>query len=257
MVERLEAQAELVRINGISITNVTMDDAIETIFDAVERGERRFICFLNAHCVNVGASDSEYKAIMNRDDVIVFGDGAGVRLAGKLSGQPIRENVNGTDMFPLLCERAGERGKSLYLLGARPEIPEEAGRRMVERVPSLKIAGTRHGYFNASETDEVIEQINEAKADLLLVALGVPRQEKWIAAHRDRLNPTVVMGVGGLFDYYSGRIPRAPRILRVTSLEWVWRLAMEPGRMWKRYLVGNVVFVCRVFWWTLRGTIKK
>jgi N-acetylglucosaminyldiphosphoundecaprenol N-acetyl-beta-D-mannosaminyltransferase len=117
----------------------------------------------------------------------------------------------------------------------------------------LRFAGTHHGYFSVEETGAVVERINASGADILLVALGAPRQERFIADHRAALTPSVAMGVGGLFDFYSGRIPRAPLLLRRVRLEWTWRLAMEPRRMWRRYLIGNFAFVSRVVWWQLQG----
>jgi exopolysaccharide biosynthesis WecB/TagA/CpsF family protein len=109
--------------------------------------------------------------------------------------------------------------------------------------------GVQHGYFDEMETDALLKAINASGADVLLVGFGVPRQEQWIAAHRERIQAPVAIAVGGLFDYYGGRIPRAPLLLRKASLEWVWRLAMEPRRMWRRYLIGNFTFMGRVLWW--------
>jgi len=244
-------QASLVRINRVPILNVSLDEALDLIGDCIDRRERRSVFFVNAHCINVSARDPAYRSLLLREDATVFGDGIGVRIAGWLSRQPLRDNVNGTDMFPLLCARAVERKWSLFLLGAQPGVPDELVRRITPRYPGLRIAGLRHGYFDETESDSVLRAINASGADVLLVALGVPRQEQWIAAHRESLRVPVAMGVGGLFDYYSGRIPRAPRMLRKASLEWAWRLAMEPGRMWRRYLVGNFAFMGRVLWWSL------
>ncbi|HNW79296.1 MAG TPA: WecB/TagA/CpsF family glycosyltransferase, partial [Candidatus Competibacteraceae bacterium] len=113
--------------------------------------------------------------------------------------------------------------------------------------PGLVIAGTQHGYFSPAEEGEIIARINASGAGVLLVAFGVPRQELWLAEHHEVLLPPVRMGVGGLFDFYSGRIPRAPLWLREIGLEWVWRLIQEPGRMWRRYILGNPLFLYRVW----------
>jgi N-acetylglucosaminyldiphosphoundecaprenol N-acetyl-beta-D-mannosaminyltransferase len=245
-------QAQILWINKIPILNVSRHEALDLIDDCVDRSGRCSVFFANAHCINVSARDPRYHRLLQRQDVLVFGDGVGIRLAGRLNRQRLRDNVNGTDLFPLLCARAVERNRSLFLLGAQPGVPDEVARRMTTVHPGLRVVGLQHGYFGAAETDRVIEAVSASGADLLLVALGVPRQELWIVTHRRRLKVPVAIGVGALFDFYSGRVARAPRVLRRMSLEWLWRLAMEPRRMWRRYLVGNVTFLGRVLWWTLR-----
>lgn len=240
-------------VNAVPIDNVSMEEALDRIEDAVRSDIPRCVFFVNADCLNISARDPEYHRILERDDAWVFADGIGVAIAGRVSRQPLLDNVNGTDLFPLLCERASHRGLRLFLLGAQSGVAEQVAGRMAAQYPGLQIVGTRDGYFSPSQNDAVIEQINASDADVLLVALGAPRQEKWIAAHRARLRPPVLAGVGGLFDFYSGRVRRAPRIVRAVKLEWAWRLAMEPRRLWRRYLVGNPVFMTRLAWWELRG----
>jgi len=142
----------------------------------------------------------------------------------------------------------GGAGRSLFLLGARPGVAAAAAQSMRQRYPALRIAGTRDGYFDAAEEPAVIEQINASGADILLVAFGAPRQDLWLHQHRDVLAPPVRMGVGGLFDFYSGRIPRAPEWMREIGLEWAYGLLQEPGRMWRRYVIGNPLFLYRVWW---------
>lgn len=230
-----------------------MEEALSLVEATARAKERRCFYFVNADCLNISARDPEYHRVLARPDAIVFGDGAGIRLAGALSRQHVRDNVNGTDMFPLLCQASARSGHSIFLLGARPGVAEEVAVRMEKETPGLRFAGTHHGYFSAEETPAVVEAINASGADILLVALGAPRQERFIADHRAALAPSVAMGVGGLFDFYSGRIPRAPILLRRARLEWTWRLAMEPRRMWRRYLIGNFAFVSRVVWWQLQG----
>lgn len=117
---------------------------------------------------------------------------------------------------------------------------------MKTNYPELHIAGTQHGYFSKDEEPEIIEKIKASQADVLLTAMGVPLQEKWLAQHMQETGVTVAMGVGGLFDFYSGRIPRAPMWMRNAGLEWFFRFTQEPGRLWRRYFVGNGVFLCRI-----------
>jgi N-acetylglucosaminyldiphosphoundecaprenol N-acetyl-beta-D-mannosaminyltransferase len=146
-----------------------------------------------------------------------------------------------------LCESAARAGLPIYLLGARPGIARAAADAMVQRYPELVVAGARDGYFQSDEEPGVVDAINASGARILLVAFGAPRQELWIARWRDRLEVPVAMGVGGLFDFYSGRIARAPVWMREIGLEWVYRLMQEPGRMWRRYVIGNPLFLYRVW----------
>jgi exopolysaccharide biosynthesis WecB/TagA/CpsF family protein len=162
-------------------------------------------------------------------------------------GNGVKDNINGTDLFPLLCERLANTAHSIFLLGAREGVAESTAANMQERYPGLVIAGCQDGYFTPAEEDMVIDRINASGADVLLVAMGAPQQEKWIAKNRERLNVSLLMGVGGLFDFYSGRISRAPVWMREVGLEWVWRLLQEPGRMWRRYVIGNPLFLYRVW----------
>lgn len=241
------AQPATVNIFGIGMDNMTMSEALDWIIVASAPGEApKQLAFVNPDCLNIAWRDADYKARLRACER-VLPDGIGLRIGGRMLGFELRDNVNGTDMFPLLCEAAAGAGRPLYLLGSRPGIAAAAGEAMRERYPELLIAGARDGYFTARQEDEVVDEINQSGAAILLVALGAPRQEQWIARHRKRLSPPVAMGVGGLFDFYSGRIRRAPQWMREIGLEWVYRLLQEPGRMWRRYIIGNPVFLYRVW----------
>ncbi|MEO9461357.1 MAG: WecB/TagA/CpsF family glycosyltransferase [Marinomonas sp.] len=200
------------------------------------------INFINAHCINVSRKDKEYCAALYSSDLLLP-DGVGIEIAAKMQGQELADNLNGTDLFPDLCAYAQERSASIFLLGGNPGVAEDAGEWAQAQYEGLKISGTHSGYFDKAEEEALIAQINASRSSLLLVGLGVPLQEKWIERNRDRLDVPVAMGVGGLFDYYAGRIPRAPAVVRRFKSEWVWRLAMEPRRMAKRYLWGNAAFL--------------
>ena len=191
-------------------------------------------------------NDDDYHQIL-RNMNQVYPDGIGVRLASQMFGNGVKDNINGTDLFPLLCERLVNTAHGIYLLGAREGVAESTAANMVKRYPGLNIAGYQHGYFTPEEEDEVLDRINTSGADVLMVAMGAPQQERWIARNRARLNVSILMGVGGLFDFYSGRISRAPVWIREVGLEWVWRLLQEPGRMWRRYVLGNPLFLYRVW----------
>jgi exopolysaccharide biosynthesis WecB/TagA/CpsF family protein len=229
---------------GVTIDNLTMDEALREVTHHALGAERRRYAFVNADCLNHAGRNMAYARVLSRQSR-VFADGSGVALAARLNGVRVRGNVNGTDMFPMLCAEAASLGLRIFLLGGGEGVAQQASDNMRQAYPGLQICGVRHGYFNASETDEVIKAINAHNPDIVLVGLGAPRQEMWIEKFGNRLDAKVLIGVGGLFDYYSGRIPRAPLWVRNAGCEWVWRLAQEPRRLFARYVIGNPLFVCR------------
>ncbi|MBR0056990.1 MAG: WecB/TagA/CpsF family glycosyltransferase, partial [Kiritimatiellae bacterium] len=172
----------------------------------------------------------------------VWPDGTGVRMAGRRLGFAVPENVNGTDLFPLLAREK----LSFWFLGGRPGVAQTALERCAAAFPNARFLGATDGYQH--DWDAALEKISAAAPDVLLVALGVTLQEKWIAAHDSRLRHAAgcTIAVGGLLDFLSGRIPRAPRWMRRAGIEWLWRLAMEPRRMFRRYVIGNVLFLRRL-----------
>jgi N-acetylglucosaminyldiphosphoundecaprenol N-acetyl-beta-D-mannosaminyltransferase len=234
-----------VEICGLPIDNVTMEAALDAMMVRLETRTKTRLYFVNADCVNISHRDPEYRRTVQCGE-LVFADGSGMRLAGRVLGIPIVDNVNGTDFFPLACERLAGSGKRVFLLGGRPGVAEKVRAWAHEQHPGLEICGVHHGYFDRARSGDIAAQIRESGADVLLVAFGAPAQEKWIAAHMDATGVTVALGVGGLFDFYSGNVPRAPLWMRRAGLEWLYRFAQEPRRMWKRYWIGNFVFVARV-----------
>lgn len=234
-----------IELCGLPVDNVTMAEAVDALEERLWSRRRTQVFFLNADCVNISDRDQSYREVVRRGD-LVFADGSGMRLAGKLLGRPVVDNVNGTDLFPRLCERLAKTGHRVFLLGARPGVAESVRERMTHDHPGLEVCGVHHGYFPKDRSHQVIQRIRDSRADVVLVAFGAPLQEKWIAEHIDATGATVVLGVGGLFDFASGRMPRAPMWMRRMGLEWVYRFWREPRRMWRRYWVGNFVFVARV-----------
>lgn len=234
---------------GISFINESMDYALDLIDCRIAQQQKTRFFYVNADCYNKIFIDKEYKRILNANDVI-FPDGSGIKLGAKLIGKNLRDNVNGTDLLPLLCQRAVKNSYKIYLLGAAPGIVEQMGKNLQSSYPGLDICGTRNGFFNwEKESSTVVATVNASQADVLLVAMGAPLQEKWIDQNFSALTPTILMGVGGLFDFYSGRIPRAPLWMRRLGIEWTFRLMQEPKRMWKRYILGNPLFLYRVWRW--------
>lgn len=238
-----------IRLLDVNFNNMNMKEAVAALNADVAAGRRRKVYYVNADCFNKTVKDKAYLEILQKGDYI-FPDGVGVLMACKMLGFGLKENVNGTDMLPFLCRMAVANGYSMFLFGAQPGVAALMRDKLLEAYPGLRIAGERHGYFaDASEEKEMCEKIKALKPDILLVALGAPAQEKWIEKHFAELPCRLMLGVGGLFDFYSGRIKRAPLWVQEIGMEWIFRLAMEPGKRFKRYLIGNVLFLWRVSCW--------
>lgn len=242
----------------LPLVNSSLEDTASTIVTAAALGEKNTLQFINAHCVNLYRKNKEYREALKKADAILP-DGAGVKLAGKMAGTEYINNLNGTDLFPLLCEKAADAGQSIFLFGGLQGVAAATSKNMRNDIPGLNFAGTQHGYYKAEEEDDIIAAMNASGASIILVGMGVPQQEIWINKNRDRLHAAVVMGVGGLFDYYSGRIPRAPALMRKLHCEWIWRFMCEPRRLAGRYIAGNIEFMGRAiaYAFTARGYAEK
>lgn len=206
--------------------------------------ESRYVCISNVHSVVTAGQDAAFDQVLREADMATP-DGAPVAWMLRRLGFRGQERINGPDLMLKYCEAAAERNESIYLYGGAPETLEILQRVLLERYPGLRIAGAYSPPFRAlsdEEDAEVVERINASGAGTVWVSLGCPKQEKWMAAHRGRIN-AVMIGVGAAFDYHAGTITRAPLWMQRNGLEWLHRLASEPGRLWKRYLVTNTLFV--------------
>jgi N-acetylglucosaminyldiphosphoundecaprenol N-acetyl-beta-D-mannosaminyltransferase len=206
-------------------------------------GAATFITYLNAHCSNVAGNDAEYAAILQRAEA-VYADGQAIVWASGFLGDALPERVNAADFILELLRRGAGENLKIFLLGSAPGVAERAAARFRAEIPALQIVGVRDGFFD--DEAQLLADITAAAPDILLVGMGVPLQEKWVAAHLPQLNAHVVWCVGAMFEYYGEARARAPVWMRKAGLEWLFRLVLEPRRMWRRYLVGNVVFVLRV-----------
>lgn len=197
---------------------------------------------MNAHCRNIRRKNNDYANAVAAADVLLP-DGIGIAMAAKMADQELTANLNGTDFVPLLLAEAAKQGKSVFLFGGTPGTADAAAARLVHTIPHLRIAGTRDGFEGAAHTEAAIADINDSGADIVLVAMGVPGQELWLHANGHRLDASLKLAVGALFDFLAGNVTRAPEAVRRARMEWVWRLAMQPRRMAKRYLAGNFSFL--------------
>lgn len=243
-------QPDQLKLFGLTIHNDSMQSAVDWVLRPSVKINKGNECqvgyFINVNSVNLSANNPVLRNQINRADRC-FADGCGMRLAAKHIGLRIKENVNGTDMLPHLCEAAQKTSKSIYLLGAKPGVAAKAAHKLMKQYPNLNIAGTQDGYFSQENTMNVIDDINQSGAHILLVAMGSPVQEDWLEKHAPKLKCTTALAVGGLFDFYSGNIPRAPIWMRELSMEWVWRLLQEPKTKFNRYVIGSPLFLIQTF----------
>ncbi|MCI7216577.1 MAG: WecB/TagA/CpsF family glycosyltransferase [Megasphaera elsdenii] len=221
-------------ILSIPIWNVTMEEARNLAFKCIDEGRAASIATANAEMVMRAQTDRELAHILQHADLVVP-DGAGVLWAAEQQGKKFKERVTGVDLACSLLQEAAARQTPVYLFGGAPGIAEQAAANVQQQVGSLHIAGTHSGFFSADEEKDIIEDIRSQGTRILLVALGVPKQEKWISEHLYELGPCVCMGAGGTFDVLAGKAGRAPKWMQDNRLEWLYRLLKEPTRF-KRML---------------------
>jgi N-acetylglucosaminyldiphosphoundecaprenol N-acetyl-beta-D-mannosaminyltransferase len=231
----------------IDVQTAPPADLLRRILTFSENGRRYRVSYVNAHVLNQSFSNPDLRRALQESD-LVYCDGYGVRLAARTLDLPVPHRMTGADWVWGLAALCEAEGKSLYLLGADPTLARTAADRLRRWYPRLRIAGSHHGYagLDSPQNERVIEDINAADPDIVLVGMGTPKQELWIDRYADRVDADVLWTVGALFDYIAGRVPRAPRWLADNGLEWIFRLAIEPHRMWRRYLLGNPAFLWMV-----------
>ncbi|RWN45752.1 MAG: glycosyltransferase [Mesorhizobium sp.] len=235
---------KLMTILGIPVVAVRWNDAIALLNRLI--AERRFtkVSFLNAHNANIAYTDPVFAGAL--DDFLILPDGIGIDLAARLLyGAPFPDNLNGTDFVPAFLQ-ASTTPLTVGLLGATRVNAEAASVKLAALAVQHKFVVIHDGYFPASQEQEIVDRIAALRPDVLLVAMGVPRQELWIERHIDARHCTLPIAVGALLDFLSGAVPRAPLWMRRLRLEWLFRLAVEPSRLWRRYVVGNPLFLLRV-----------
>lgn len=239
-------------IAGVRIDSLGFDAVVhEIIARAVSGAEPSYVVTPNAHHVVVFQDDAHFREIY-RQAFLVVPDGVSLLWAGKLLGTHLHERVNGTDLFEALCAKAARLGLRVFLFGGREGAASEAAARLVSRHPGLQICGVYcppFGFENSPlESEAALAAVSSCRPDLLFVGLGAPKQEYWMHRHLERLMVPVSVGVGVSFEFVAGVVARAPRWMQRAGLEWLYRLCAEPGRLWKRYLVGNVRFCMLIAW---------
>jgi N-acetylglucosaminyldiphosphoundecaprenol N-acetyl-beta-D-mannosaminyltransferase len=240
---------ERVNILGVGVDPVTVVELHARILGFVRERGHALALHVNAHGLNLCYRDPTLRSFFNTAPV-VFPDGAGVVLAARILGEHLPQRITYADWAWQLAGFAERESISLFFLGARPGVAERAAARLKERHPNLKVAGVHNGYFDhepgTPENEAVLSKINTARPDVLLVGFGMPLQEHWLMHNWDRIDARVALTGGAVFDYVAGELERGPRILTDNGFEWLARLLIEPKRLWRRYVIGNPLFLTRV-----------
>jgi N-acetylglucosaminyldiphosphoundecaprenol N-acetyl-beta-D-mannosaminyltransferase len=221
-----------IRLLGMRVDRVDMNGALTLVEEFIRSGQPHHIVTADASMVVTASEDKEFAAIVEASD-LVTPDGAGILWATKRNGEPVRAKVSGVDLSARCIALSAEKGWRIFFFGAGPGVAEEASARMQARHPGANIVGFRDGFFKPEDEAKIVEEIRAAKPDILLVALGIPKQEKFIFRHKAAMGVPVCIGVGGTLDVFSGTVKRAPVWMQNTGLEWLYRLASNPKKISK------------------------
>lgn len=231
---------------GVKVHPITRDALVDTLADWTDSQGRKRAYHVNTHALNLAWEQSDFQKSLNRADV-VYCDGFGPKWAATLSGQSLPERMTPPDWIDDFLNNLST-DSPIFLLGDEPDVLAACASKIAAKHPHLRIGGHHHGFFEVSggENEAVIDQINRAGARVLLVGMGMPRQEQWIDDNLDALGVAVAIPVGAMFRYYAGIERRAPRWMTDHGLEWLGRLISHPARMFRRYFIGNPKFLVRV-----------
>lgn len=235
-----------IEVLGVGIDAVTMAQVGHAFGQMIESSRPHLVFNVNVDICMQARRDAELAAILHAADLVLV-DGTPMVWAARLLGTPLPERVSGSDFLPWFCGIAAESGYRLFFLGAGPGVAQRAKEAVEELLPDLSIVGTYSPPYGFEHNDEenrrIVELVRRASPDVLFVAFGAPKEQKWLYRFRDDLGVPVAMGVGSSFDYLAGRLKRAPRWIQALGLEWIYRLAQEPKRLWRRYLLSDPPFI--------------
>jgi exopolysaccharide biosynthesis WecB/TagA/CpsF family protein len=244
----LSEAPELRRIGPLTVRAMTRTDAARDIVSAIARRQQLCIAFANTHLLYCALKEPAFAEALGR--FYMVNDGVGMTLFSRLAcGVGFKENLNGTDFTPLLLSQL-PAGARVFLVGAAPQVAARAAQRLECEWPDLSVCGFRDGFAGS---ESALDDIGAIAPDLVLVAMGNPLQERWMTRAMARAPQTVFMGVGAWFDFMVGAVPRAPSSVRRLGLEWAFRLAQEPRRLWRRYTVEILVILAALASSSVRG----
>jgi len=232
-----------IEMMGCHIDNLSMEETLQTIEGFIRSGKPHQHVVVNVDKLVKASRDPELRRIIN-ECALINVDGMPVVWASRLLGKGLKERVAGVDLFEALMMRSAEKGWRVFLLGAKEDVVSGVKTLYEKKYPGLTVAGYRNGYWKADEEAAVVEQIKEARADLLFVAISSPKKEHFLGRYQAEMKIPFAMGVGGTFDVAVGKVRRAPVWMQKAGLEWFYRFLQEPRRMFKRYFVDDMAF----FW---------
>jgi len=230
---------------GVQVSAIDAKDACEKIEDAITQNKKTYICVCPVSTIMECVRDKKVLNIVN-SATMVTPDGMPIVWLGKISGHRNIKRVYGPDLLLEICGLSQKKGYKNYFYGSTPQVLEKLQMKLSESFPGLNISGAYSPPFKKLTEDEdgkITEILNKSNSDILWVGLGSPKQDIWMYEHRDKINTPVMIGVGAAFDFISGMKKQAPRWMQKTGLEWLFRLTTEPKRLWKRYLLGNPLFL--------------
>ena len=233
--------SDRIEILGVKVDSVTMQQAVEKVENLIDAKKNSIIATANAEMLLMATHDAELKKILN-SAALVVPDGAGTVWAARHLGNQMPERVAGYDLVQELMKIAPLKSRKIFLFGSSPGVADKAKLKAEQLYPGIKIVGTRNGYFKPEDEAEIIEQIKNSAPDILLAALGVPKQEKWLFANKDKLNVPVSIGVGGTLDVMAGVVKRAPLWMQKAKLEWLFRALLQPSRAGRLIALPKFVF---------------
>jgi len=234
---------------GVQVSALTVPELHACIADYIHQQRSARVLNVNVNCLNLAYRRPWLRHLLNKAE-IVFCDGSGVKLGARILGHNLPQRITYADWLWQLAEFSEPRGFTFFFLGARPGVAEKAASRLIECFPDLSIVGMHHGFFEKSPDSPgnraIIQKINALRPNILILGFGMPLQERWLMENWGRVDANVALTGGAVFDYISGELRRAPRWMTDHSLEWLGRLLIEPRRLWRRYLIGNPLFLWRV-----------
>lgn len=230
-----------VKILGVPVHPLTMNESVAVLEEKLQKKEQAFVVTANAEIIMMCQQDKKYNNIVSEQADLVLPDGAGAVWAGRYLGNEVPERVAGFDLYNQLLKLSADKGYKAYFFGGAPGVAEAAKNKAEELYPGVQIVGCRNGYFTEAEEEAIIKEINDAAPDMLFVALGAPKQEKWLVKYRKQLKPRVLMGIGGSFDVLAGKMERAPKWMQEASLEWAFRLYKQPSRFMRMLALPKFV----------------
>lgn len=242
VISLIKDKANIYKIFGLPVFSTSAGKLVECLIKNINSHNKLLLAFANAHTMNLVYTDDLYRQTLK--SFVVVNDGIGVDIAAKiLYKNSFLENLNGTDFMPVLFSALPDKTR-LYFLGSTEENIRVVEKKFEINYPNLNLVGVNHGYFK--DTEQILEKINAVSPHIVVVGFGNPKQEIWIEKNYQGIDASIFIGVGAFFDFYSNNIVRAPLLVRKLRFEWLFRLILEPRRLWKRYIIGNITFLVRV-----------